>query len=130
MPALNCPGNHDQRLGRSLEIYCREIGRSGKPPYYAVTIGDVHVLLLDLESAWHRARFVVPAEVVGRQERHRFTIVDRHKLYVRIDAVRFVGAGLRYAAPDRGVLSADEVAAMQRAKEPGLPEDWKMPADA
>ena len=47
-PVYNCPGNHDQtRPGRSLEVYCRNIGRKGKQPYYAVTCRDVHLVLMD-----------------------------------------------------------------------------------
>ena len=48
-PVYCCPGNHDQtKPGRSLDVYCRHVGRTGKPPYFAATIGDVHLVLLDL----------------------------------------------------------------------------------
>ncbi len=47
-PVLCCPGNHDQtRPGRSLENYCKNVGRAGKPPYFAKTFGDIHVVMLD-----------------------------------------------------------------------------------
>lgn len=83
--------------------------------------------LREVESAWRRARFVVPADYVRRHERHRFTIAERHNLYARVDAVRFFGSGLRYVPPGGAPLTAEQVMAIQRGKEPGLPEHTHLP---
>lgn len=47
-PVYSCPGNHDQtRPGRSLEEYCKHVGRAGKSPYYTATFGPIHLIMLD-----------------------------------------------------------------------------------
>ncbi len=48
-PVFHTPGNHDQsRPGRSLDLYCKHIGRAGKRAYYAANFGDIGLVMLDL----------------------------------------------------------------------------------
>ena len=55
---IPAPGNHDVTGDdQSMDRYCLETGRSGQPPYYAITIRDVHVVCLDVVASPHRGGF-------------------------------------------------------------------------
>ena len=57
-PVISAIGNHDQTgSAAASEEYCRQIGRAGKPTYYATTMRGVHVVTVDTVVRRHRGGF-------------------------------------------------------------------------
>ena len=85
-PVISVPGNHDQtRPDLSTELYCRQSGRSGQPPYYSVTIQGVHTICLDVVPFPHRGGFLSSSEQgkwlrreLGQPRQSRCLIVAGH----------------------------------------------------
>ena len=58
-PVISAIGNHDQTgQAASPKEFCRQTRRAGKLPYYSVTIGSVHVIVLDIVARRHQGGFL------------------------------------------------------------------------